>query len=313
MNIVDFELCHVELATQIAKQSYEKERRYVPALPSVDSIPDLAEYAKNRLGVSAFEGDVMVGFLCVIGPFENAFRSTNAIGVFSPMGANGAVGEKRADIYARMYQVAAKKWVESGATSHSICLYAHDKLVQEKFFQYGFGIRCMDAIQMMNETDTLTCHEHITRELSKEEYQLIFPLNKLLVQHLNSSPSFMCYPFIHDAKLLEMIMQSDARYFVTIHDEQIVSYIKISNEGENFACSASDMMNISGAYCLPEYRGMGVFKNLLDFVIKKLRSEGYIRLGVDFESINPNAYHFWLKYFEAYTNGVVRRVDEFAL
>ena len=33
-------------------------------------------------------------------------------------------------------------------------------------------------------------------------------------------------------------------------------------------------------------------------------------LGVDFESINPSAYGFWSKDFNAYTYGVVRRIDE---
>jgi hypothetical protein len=39
----------------------------------------------------------------------------------------------------------------------------------------------------------------------------------------------------------------------------------------------------------------------------------YTRLGVDFESLNPTAYGFWLKYFDAYTHSVVRRIDEKAV
>jgi len=83
-------------------------------------------YTKNGLGVAAFEGDSMVGFLCAVGPFPNAFRSTDALMVFSPMGANGSVCENRANIYARMYQAAGEKWARAGAASHGICLYAHD-------------------------------------------------------------------------------------------------------------------------------------------------------------------------------------------
>ncbi len=41
-----------------------------------------------------------------------------------------------------------------------------------------------------------------------------------------------------------------------------------------------------------------------------LKTEGYTRLGVDFESINPSGSGFWLKHFHAYTNSVVRRIDE---
>ena len=61
---------------------------------------------------------------------------------------------------------------------------------------------------------------------------------------------------------------------------------------------------------MPEHRGRGVYKNLLNYVINTLKTEGYARLGVDFESINPSGSGFWLKSFHAYTNGVVRRIDE---
>jgi hypothetical protein len=40
---------------------------------------------------------------------------------------------------------------------------------------------------------------------------------------------------------------------------------------------------------------------------------GYTRLGVDFESLNPAGYGFWLKYFDPYTHSVVRRIDEKAV
>ena len=73
------------------------------------------------------------------------------------------------------------------------------------------------------------------------------------------------------------------------------------------------MCNICGAFCLHEYRGKSIYQNLLNFTITKLKEEGYILLGVDFESFNPTAYGFWLKYFTAYTNSVVRRIDECAL
>jgi hypothetical protein len=52
-----------------------------------------------------------------------------------------------------------------------------------------------------------------------------------------------------------------------------------------------------------------VAQNLLNFVIATLKAEGYPRLGVDFESYNPNAFGFWLKYFAVYTHGVIRRID----
>lgn len=59
-----------------------------------------------------------------------------------------------------------------------------------------------------------------------------------------------------------------------------------------------------------EHRGKGVCQNLLNFVISTLNADGYTQLGVDFESFNPAARGFWLKYFTPYTHSVVRRIDE---
>lgn len=86
--------------------------------------------------------------------------------------------------------------------------------------------------------------------------------------------------------------------------------LKTKVSGETFVARGDTYCHIRGAYCLPEHRGKGLYQNLLNFTISALKREGYTRLGVDFESFNPTARGFWLKYFSAYTNGVVRRIDE---
>jgi hypothetical protein len=95
MKIVDFTARHIEQAVQIAKRNYDEERKSVPALPIVNKLPDLTPYVENDLGVAAEVDGELLGFLCSMPPFKNAFRSTDATGVFSPMGANGAVGQNR--------------------------------------------------------------------------------------------------------------------------------------------------------------------------------------------------------------------------
>ena len=100
MEIINFTSNHIEQAIQIGKQNYDEERESVPALPPVSIWPDMQPFVENGLGVAAFEGEKMFGFLCCLSPFYNAFRSTNAVGVFSPMHGNGAVIENKGAIYA---------------------------------------------------------------------------------------------------------------------------------------------------------------------------------------------------------------------
>jgi len=321
MRIVDFTYEHIETAVRIARQSYEAERSFVSMLPAVEEFPDLRPYAENKLGVAAFEEDEMVGYLCAVPPFSHAFGSTDAVGVFSPLHANGTVPENRAKIYARMYQAAGDKWAKAGASSHAVCLYAHDKTGQEQFFRQGFGLRCIDAIRGMDEIETgpgldsgMSCIAACEfAELRPEEYINVLPLDHMLDAHMAASPAFILRPSATMASFADMAARSNSRYFAARNQGRIIAFIKVERGGETFICETPNYMHITGAYCLSEYRGKKLALHLLNFVIRTLKGEGYTRLGVDFESINPTAYGFWLKYFTAYTHSVARRIDEHAI
>lgn len=132
MKIVEFDSAHAAVAAELAMADYEEERERVPALPVMKALPDLRPFADNHLGVAAFEGDKMLGFLCCLEPWEHAFQ-TAAKGTFSPMHAHGARKEGRGKVYQRMYQAAAEKWVKKGITYHSIALYAHEETALSAF------------------------------------------------------------------------------------------------------------------------------------------------------------------------------------
>ena len=310
MLIRDFEPKHTDEAAEIALDVYNYERAFTQELPEVSSIPILKQLSGNGFGVAAFEGGKMVGFLCSVEPFENVFRSTDVRGVFSPMGANGAVMDNHGRIYAALYQAAAEKWVKAGAVSHAICLYEHDEEAKRQLFRYGFGMRCVDAIRPMETIDCVVSGGYEFLELPGEEYASVYPLYLALNEHYCSSPVFMNRkPDTRDA-FLDSLERNQERIFAAKTGGEYCAYMQVSDEGETFAASGKSYRHITGAYCMPEHRGRGVYKNLLNYVINTFKTEGYTRLGVDFESINPSGSGFWLKYFHAYTGSVVRRIDE---
>lgn len=310
MQIVNFTAECIEMAARLARQNYEEEREFIPALPLVDKLPDLNPYVENGLGVAAFESDAMIGFLCSVLPFKNAFGSTDAIGVFSPMGANGAARENRSEVYAHMYQAAGEKWANSGASSHGICLYAHDTETQKQFFRYGFGMRCVDAIREMDQIAAPPCLGYEFTEFTPDELLQILPLDHLLDAHMAVSPTFILRQSDTPESFLKKTEYFHSIYFAAKRNGQLIAYIRAELDGENFIRDIPGYLHVKGAYCLPEHRGKGLHQKLLSMLIQKLKTERYTRLGVDFESINPTAYGFWLKYFSAYTNSVVRRIDE---
>lgn len=137
----------------------------------------------------------------------------------------------------------------------------------------------------------------------------------------------MFMPFFSQQDMQQVKEENErrgSRFFVIKVNGEAVAFIEIMASGENFACEDAEMMNICGAYMLPQYRNQdacasskqslqpasGMFAKLLSFLMDTLASEGYIRCGVDFESFNPTASGFWLKHFTPYTYSVVRRIDE---
>jgi GNAT superfamily N-acetyltransferase len=303
----------MEQARYIARVNYEAERACNPALPVISDWPDMRAFAGNRLGVSAFDGGEMLGFLCSVPPFKNAFHSTDATGVFSPMHANGAVARARALIYARLYEAAGEKWAKAGAASHAVCLYAHDEEGQRQFFEYGFGIRCMDAIRDADDEIKSGCQGYCFRESKRDLWPRLLPLDNALSAHYASSPGFFIRKPKTETEFIWQAQASNSRFFTAEKDDEIVAFLRAEPDGETFIGERPDYMHVTGAYCLPEHRGKGVNASLLSYAVHVLRREGYARLGVDFESINPVAHHFWRKHFGIYTHGLVRRIDEYAV
>jgi len=309
MRIVDFSRDHVAEAALLALAMYEEERRCVPTLPPVGAMPDLAYFADNGMGVAAFNDEVMLGFMCCYKPYKNAFGSS-AKGIFSPMGAHAAVLSNRARIYAAMYEAAAEKWVRTGAISHCVSLYAHDKVANEQFFRYGFGLRCVDAIRPMELIDCAPCQGYEFMELTPNEYMLVYPLNLMLNEYQRSSPYFMNSKPGTPESFMEYCNKKRPRFFGAKHENELCAYLQITDTGETFISEQPDCSNITGAFCLPQHRGKGMYQNLINAAITKLKDEGFTKLGVDFESFNPSGAAFWLKHFTAYVHGVVRRIDE---
>jgi GNAT superfamily N-acetyltransferase len=197
-------------------------------------------------------------------------------------------------------------------TYHAVVLYAHDAEAVDAFFRNGFGMRCIDAVRPMEPIGGARAEAHC-QELDKAGMEAVEPLMRGLSEHQGRSPCFMRATEEEIQARFQEARERESRVFVATVDGAVVAYVEMQPGGENFAAEADGTMNICGAYCLPEHRGGGIARSLVDHAIGVLRGEGYVRLGVDYESFNPTAYAFWGKHFEAYTVSVVRRIDEGAL
>ena len=184
---------------------------------------------------------------------------------------------------------------------------------RSSFFATGSDC-CIDAIRPMNEINAPICTDYNYCELTSDQFIQIMPLSHMLDAHMAASPTFMPRPPDTELSFVAKAVRYYCSFFAAKKGGKVIAFAGVAHGGETFACEVSGYTHITtGAYCLPEHRGKGVFQNLMNFVISTLSIEGYTRFGVDFESINPNAYGFWLKYLNAYAHSVVRRIDEGAI
>ena len=312
MEIVTLNKKHALDAAKLAAAQYNAEREKVTILPDMADLELLAgsisKLCENGLGIAAIDGGHLVGYMAGYGPLKNYFG--NSDGIFSPIEGNAAISENKAKIYTLLYQNTAEVWVRHGLLSHVIAVHSHNDEAVSCLFHLGFGIRCVDAIRPAQSIDSKTLKGYEFRECTSSDADILAVFENKIMLHLRTSPIFM--PRKADITAAEIIKSMDdgERYFMVSHEDTPAGFIKIGGEGENFACAAPDMENLCGAYLLPEYRSSGIFTGFLSYVCQKIKAEGYIRLGVDYESFNPQGNAFWQKHFTPYTYSMARRIDE---
>ncbi|MBP3337876.1 MAG: GNAT family N-acetyltransferase [Lachnospiraceae bacterium] len=311
MEIKKLEIHHLEAIMKLAYENYLEECEVTKSLPDMECVADLSYFASNGLGVVAIENGQVVGFIACFEPWDNAFDS-NVKGTFVPVHAHGAVVTNRGRIYKKMYEVLANDLVANKVMYHAIAFYAHDYVAKEAMWQYGFGMRCADAMKTLNGGEIVTIEGITYDELPGERASEIRELRKKLTYHLHQSPSFMRATDEYINFWIQKAEKRDSRLFVAKDKNEIVAFIEVCNYGETFLSGGEDARHICGAYCLENYRG-GVARGLLSYIEQTLYDEGIRRLGVDFETFNPTAYGFWSKHFEIYTNSLTRRIDECGL
>lgn len=311
MEFRQVDLNYVNEAVKLAMVEYDTECKRCGHLIKDNYKENLQELIttlfKGKYGMMALEEGKLLGYLCFYGPWNGFFGDVK--GAFSPLGGSSFTGSDRNKMASLLFEKASEKLVKDEICSIAICAYAHDEEIAKSLIMNGFGIRCSDAIRDLNINMNLNIKPNNIQflELDSKEYREIRSLKIQLAKHLSKGPIF--FP-TNIRRIEEWLNNDERRIFIAKENDKIIGYIEICDEGENFITENKSMKNICGAYFNKEYRNKEVAANLLNYICKKLKSEGIRYLGVDCETLNPNALRFWGKYFENYTYSFHRRIDE---
>lgn len=212
-----FDENYIEEAALLAMEQYQEECRMVKVLPQEDYTKRinnlLSQMVAKALGFVVIEGKQLVGYMTGYGPIDNLFGTSK--GIFLTIHGHGARREDRNRIYSKLYQHAAKSWVDQGILSHALTIYSHDQVTMHSFFRNGFGLRCVDAIMDINHP-ALSYSPHPSihcSEMNMDDLADILPLENHLAAHLESSPLFMPRKPCDLEELKKRVVQKKSRIF----------------------------------------------------------------------------------------------------
>lgn len=311
MEIQNMEQKYIKEALTLALEEYNIECTKCPQLMKRDFKKELETLIqrlfKNKYGKVAIENGKVIGYIAFKEP-QDEFHG-NSRGVFSPLGGSAFTGGNRSMLASKLLQEVTADLVSDGIFSLALSRYAHDEEVGRTFVMNGFGIRCSDAIMKLSgRTKISELNTDIRfKELVKDDKREILRLRQELIKHLSSAPIFLPTEVTQDDDWLE---NDEMRVFIAKEKNKIIGYMSLDTEAETFVSDSENIYNINGAYVDKEYRNKGIAQQLLEYLCEVSEKEGMEYLGVDCETLNPAAFRFWNKYFDNYTYGYARRIDE---
>lgn len=300
---------------EIIEKQYYEENDFVKDLPDFDDIntaikEKLKKVIKDGLMTGLYENGELLGFMYGV---EIDHLWGNQKGILVPLFGHGALEENRERIYQQLYREMSRQWVKDGILSHAIKIHAHDAITVDTWFWLGFGHRCIDSIKILESKDTLNQDIKI-KKLNASTVGEVMELKRALTKHFSDAPLFMPSEEVSNQESLQefktWIQEKDNHCWAAYDGEKPVGLIKVEVSGETHVSLYSKVMNVTGLYVDPDYRGKGIAIDLLHTVESYLKEKDYKLLGVDFESFNIDGGAFWRKHFIPYTYTLTRRIDE---
>lgn len=306
---------HLSDAAALVVEGYRRERHEVPALTERPENQDqiaasLRKWLARAPGVVAFEDDRMSGFLLGL-PVPN-LRGRHR-GTYVAEWSHAASGERRGLVYRYLYETLSKTWVENGCLTHAITLFAHDKEALDAWFWNSFGLLLVDAIRDLSPVNAPIPQGIEIRRATMDDLDQVVRLREAHQRYMAQAPIFMpLLEFDSREERAGFLEDPSNAVFLAMRGGEAVSYIQYQPEGDGTARAVRDpgTVAITGAYTQEDLRSGGIASVLLGHLVDQVRSTGFHRVSVDFESFNIHGSRFWMRHFAPVCYSVIRSVDD---
>jgi ribosomal protein S18 acetylase RimI-like enzyme len=312
MQILSLNAGHLSAAAELFARNFQTQRQLVPSLPDRFENPEevstrLSRMLQNQSGVAAVSGDQLDGYLMwfSIDNFRNAKRRA----AYCPVWAHAASAGQEKAVYQALYRAASAQWAADGCEVHAITLLSGEKAAVDTWFWSGFGLAVVDAVRPIAPLDMAIPEGVTLRKANGSDAHFLADLEAEHWRHYLEAPIFMNpSPPSTAVEFIELLNTSGSSAWLAFTENRPVGYLRLepSSQGASEVVAADTTVSITGAYVTPHQRGRNIATVLLDAALKDYAAQGYRACSVDFESFNPEAAAFWMRYFDPICYSLIR-------
>jgi GNAT superfamily N-acetyltransferase len=298
-------------AADLFAANYRRLRHSLPELPAAMEDPAVTEDLLRKIpaaapGCAAFQEGRLAGYLA--GFVFPDMRGTGRMGAFVPEWGHAA-RENSPRIYRALYRAISRQWTAAGVRMHGIGVLADDDAALQAWFWNGFGVTVVDAIRPIAPTGGQPPAGWQFRQAVEQDFEALSRLDAEHCRHYSQPPVFMAPRAADDvATLRRFAGQPPNSFWLALRNGEPGGFMRFEPRSDGAAeiVVSPQTIAITGAFVRPQFRGEGVATALLDAALRAYAAAGFTRCSVDFESFNPEAAGFWLRYFRPVVLSLIR-------
>jgi ribosomal protein S18 acetylase RimI-like enzyme len=316
MNIAPLSKQDIPAAAALFAQDFKRFRQSLPILPDrMENPAPTAGYLDTLLAhsqaLAAFEGDRLVGYLgwWLVDGFRDTGRKAAYVPVSGHAVANSQSPAAVAQTYRALYRASSEVWLNAGCQAHAITLLANDEAARQVWFWNGFGLTVVDAVRSLDPLGISAPDGYTLRRAVPADAAALAEIEAEHWRHYAEPPTLMTAYSPSSAEEFAHLLADPANsVWAAWQGAELAGYLRFEgvSHGATEIVSAPDTAACTGAYTRPAHRGRKLAAALLDAALAGYRAMSYTRCSVDFESFNPEAASFWVKYFEPVCYSMIR-------
>lgn len=216
-------------------------------------------------------------------------------GCYTPeWGYYGPEGYNPMELLTRVYE----DMNTTGHTHHAISEFLFRKELIESLTANGYGSRCMDGMKVLDSKMEVKETAAVFRLLEVDEYPKMETLFEAHEAYMTSMPIGLWASGFDDFH--EELKEEGVKVWSAWVADELIAIVK-TTDAHTGGCDSivdEDTLGIQTTQIDKRYEGQGIAGALIRTIFNWAMDEGYKKVVVDYETINPAAHRFWPRYFD---------------